>query len=111
MQRIYEEEDKSLEPWKDSPSEISKEDWRDYLGKRTYAATSAFLLPQDLTMSRFQRAYVDFFEDQLVAFGYDWRKLLEHYLYEGKEPLINSLVSGRRQPRSFPLTHTPSLPQ
>ena len=29
-----------------------------------------------------------------MAFGYDWKKLLEHFLYEGKEPLANSLVSG-----------------
>ena len=37
MQEIYETEHEDLEPWKDSPSEISKDDWRDYLGKRTCA--------------------------------------------------------------------------
>jgi hypothetical protein len=38
---------------------------------------------------------VDFFEDQLVARRYDWKVLLEDYLYKGKEPLVNGLVSGR----------------
>lgn len=42
----------------------------------------------------YQRAYVDFFEDRVVDFGYDWGQMLEHYLYEGKEPLIHSMISG-----------------
>ena len=43
---------------------------------------------------RYQRAFVDFFEDQLVAKRYDWKALLEEYMFEGGEPLINGLVSG-----------------
>lgn len=39
---------------------------------------------------------MDFFEDQLVAEGYDWKGLLSHYMFSGKEPLVNSLVSGRQ---------------
>ncbi|KAI9719185.1 MAG: hypothetical protein M1828_006278 [Chrysothrix sp. TS-e1954] len=77
LTQVYESESKILEPWHDSPSEISYDVWRDFLGNR-----------------RYQRAYVDFFEDQLVAFGYDWRKLLDHFLFEGDSPLINSLISG-----------------
>ena len=38
---------------------------------------------------------MDFFEDELVLNGYDWRKVLVTYLFQGKEPLINNLVSGR----------------
>jgi hypothetical protein len=34
LTHIYEEESKNLEPWRDSPGEIAKHDWRDYLGKR-----------------------------------------------------------------------------
>jgi hypothetical protein len=34
---IYEKEAEELEPWHDSPGEISREDWRDFLGKREYA--------------------------------------------------------------------------
>ena len=45
--------------------------------------------------SRYQRAYVDFFEDQLVLNGYDWRKVLSEYLFSGKEPLINCMIAGR----------------
>lgn len=36
MNDIYEKESEELEPWQDSPGEISKEDWRDFLGKREY---------------------------------------------------------------------------
>ena len=39
---------------------------------------------------------MDFFEDQLVLHGYDWHKVLEEYLFKGKEPLINNLISGRK---------------
>ncbi|KAL1603533.1 hypothetical protein SLS60_005121 [Paraconiothyrium brasiliense] len=78
---IYEKESEQLESWHDSPGEISKEDWRDFLGKREY-----------------QRAFVDFFEDQLVAKRYDSRALLEEYMFEGKEPLINGLISGLAHP-------------
>ena len=63
----------------DSPGEISQEDWREYLGKREY-----------------QRAFVDFFEDQLVQLGYDWHALLEEYAFKGPEPLINGMVLGGR---------------
>ena len=38
---------------------------------------------------------MDFFEDQLVLNGYDWRKLLDKYLFQGKEPLINCVIAGR----------------
>ncbi|KAF2730190.1 hypothetical protein EJ04DRAFT_527144 [Polyplosphaeria fusca] len=74
---IYDKEASELEPWRDAPGEISKDDWRDFLGKREY-----------------QRAFVDFFEDQLVVKGYDWKSLLHEYLYEGDEPLINNMISG-----------------
>ncbi|MCJ1439152.1 hypothetical protein MMC27_008543 [Xylographa pallens] len=74
---VYENESKELEQWEDSPNEVSTYDWKDYLGDR-----------------RYQRAYVDFFEDELVLNGYEWRKVLEIYLYQGKEPLINCLVAG-----------------
>lgn len=45
-------------------------------------------------MSRYQRAFVDFFEDQLVQHGYDWRDLLKAYLFEGEKPLINNIICG-----------------
>jgi len=68
-----------MEPWHDSPSEISKDDWRDFLGKKEY-----------------QRAFVDFFEDQLVQLGYDWKALLEEYAFKGDQPLINGMLVGGR---------------
>ncbi|KAL8798010.1 MAG: hypothetical protein Q9182_007040 [Xanthomendoza sp. 2 TL-2023] len=78
---VYNYESKELEPWQDSPNEVSTYDWRDYLGNPKY-----------------QRAYLDFFEDELVLNGYNWRKVLEEYLFKGKEPLINNLISGVGHP-------------
>ncbi len=43
----------------------------------------------------YQRAFVDFFEDELVLGGYDWRKVLDEFLFKGKEPLINCVIAGR----------------
>ena len=77
LNEVYDAEAKGLDPWVDSPSEITKDDWRDYLGRKEY-----------------QRAFVDFFEDQLVQHGYDWKKLLDDFMFGGKEPLINCLVAG-----------------
>lgn len=45
--------------------------------------------------SRYQRAFIDFFEDQLVSRKYDLKNLLDEFLLGGNEPLINGLISGR----------------
>ncbi|CAD6446794.1 c5c933eb-030e-4943-85d5-016d585f436d [Sclerotinia trifoliorum] len=82
LQRVYAEESKVLEEWQDSPGEITDADWRDFLGEKVY-----------------QRAYVDFFEDELaLKFSYDWKALVEEYLYSGKAPLVNGLTSGLGHP-------------
>ena len=81
LNHIYEAESKSLDRWSDSPGEISRHDWREYLGKREY-----------------QRAFLDFFEDELVRLGYDWQALLDEYLLSGKEPLLNNLIAGLGHP-------------
>ena len=79
LQKIYDEESKELEAWKDSPGEISDNDWRDFLGDKHY-----------------QRAFVDFYEDELaLKFGYEWKRLADEYLFGGKEPLIHGVVAGR----------------
>lgn len=79
MNEIYDREAEQLEPWQDAPCEIAKHDWRDFLGKREY-----------------QRAFVDFFEDQLVQYSYDWKKMLDDYLFGGEQPLINNFIAGCR---------------
>jgi hypothetical protein len=82
LQKIYDHESKSLEDWQDSPAEITDADWREFLGKKEY-----------------QRAYVDFFEDELaLKFDYDWKKVAEEYLFTGKQPLINGVIAGRMSP-------------
>lgn len=45
-------------------------------------------------LRRYQRAFIDFFEDQLVSKRYDLKELLDEFLLGGKEPLINGLISG-----------------
>src|SRR3569833_2631355 len=58
LHHIYDEEAASLEPWRESPAEVTESDWRDFLGDKHY-----------------QRAYIDFFEDALaLRFSYDWKK-------------------------------------
>ncbi|KAN0074045.1 Protein of unknown function (DUF4243) domain containing protein [Elaphomyces granulatus] len=81
LNRIYDIDSRNLDPWSDSPGEISPHDWRDYLGKREY-----------------QRAYVDFFEDELVRKGYDWKAVVHRFLFSGKEPLISSITAGIGHP-------------
>lgn len=85
LQEIYDEESTQLEPWTASPAEITDNDWRDHLGDKTY-----------------QRAYVDFFEDELaLKFGYSWKKVVEEYLFAGSQPLINGLIAGRTSAKDF----------
>jgi hypothetical protein len=85
LQKIYDEEAAQLEPWTESPAEITDNDWRDFLGDKKY-----------------QRAYVDFFEDELaLKFGYDWSKVVEEYLFSGNHPLVNGLIAGRTSAEGF----------
>ncbi|KAF4308423.1 hypothetical protein GTA08_BOTSDO04631 [Botryosphaeria dothidea] len=43
---------------------------------------------------RYQRAYMDFFEDQLPRYGHDWKAMTEAYLFKGPNPLINNVICG-----------------
>ncbi|KAK8050644.1 hypothetical protein PG994_012374 [Apiospora phragmitis] len=80
--KIYEEEIKELDPWKPSPAEVTEGDWRDFLGDKEY-----------------QRAYLDFFEDNLAnKDSYDWKKVVQRFMFEGEEPLVNCLISGLGHP-------------
>ncbi|KPI39493.1 uncharacterized protein AB675_5184 [Cyphellophora attinorum] len=70
------------------PSEIAEHDHRDFLGKKEY-----------------QRAWVDFFEDQLVEAGYDWKAVVTKYIFEigpkscdSHYAMFDCLVSGLGHP-------------
>ena len=80
LHHIYDVESKQLDPWEDSPAEVTEHDWRDFLGDKHY-----------------QRAYVDFFEDHTTSYaiGYDWRKVVERFMFQGDQPLVNGLIGGR----------------
>lgn len=76
------------EPWEDSPGEIALHDHRDFLGKREY-----------------QRAWVDFFEDQLVDHSYDWKQVASRFLFErapgdslNPYPMFSCLTAGLGHP-------------
>ncbi|KAI1106993.1 hypothetical protein F4804DRAFT_298984 [Jackrogersella minutella] len=82
LHTIYDVEAQTLEPWHPSPAEIVEDDWKDFLGD-----------------PRYQRAYVDFFEDALaLKHNYQWKGVVEEYLYDGKRPLVNCLFGGLGHP-------------
>ncbi|KAI0544020.1 cell cycle checkpoint protein RAD17 [Xylaria curta] len=82
LHKIYEVEGELLEPWRPSPAEVTKDDWREFLGDKLY-----------------QRAFLDFFEDSLVMrHNYDWKKVVQEYMFGGKEPLVNCLIGGLAHP-------------
>lgn len=94
---MYESESKVVEPWVDSPGEVSREDWRDYLGRREYVWVffCSVLVKGANLYHRYQRAFVNYFEDELVHHGYDWKSVVNDYLFEGNEPMFNSIIADR----------------
>ncbi|CAG7931218.1 unnamed protein product [Penicillium olsonii] len=82
--RIYESQVNEVVKWKDSPAEITTLDWRNHLGRR-----------------EFDRAFVDFFEDELVRLGYDWKQVVDEYLFNGQEPVFGSIMADL----GLPLVH------
>ncbi|KAL3440306.1 hypothetical protein BJX65DRAFT_316730 [Aspergillus insuetus] len=77
LRRFYEAESRGLEPWTDSPEDITRQSWRQHLGKKEY-----------------ERAFLKFFETEVDREGGDWKKVAAEYLFSGDQPLINSVVSG-----------------
>lgn len=55
--------------------------------------------------NRYQRAFLDFFEDEMVRQGYNWKKVLFEFLLKGDPPLLNGLIGGRKPPH-FPMIPT-----
>lgn len=99
MTRVYETESKLLDPWEDSPAEITTDDWREHLGCREYVVTPVFFSTASQTANtrdRYQKAFVDFFEDELVRFSYDWKNVVAEYLFTGKEPVFNAIIADCR---------------
>lgn len=46
---------------------------------------------------------MDFFEDEIPKHGHDWKAMVEQYLFEGPNPLINNIICGRQSsPPSLP---------
>ncbi|KAK6532927.1 hypothetical protein TWF281_007099 [Arthrobotrys megalospora] len=91
---IYEAEAKELEQWQDSPEEIDPDNWRVHLGDKKY-----------------QRAYLNFFEDEMEQRGHDWKATLWHFLTDkhvdegGDEWDNHQLLFGLTEGLGHPLIH------
>ncbi|KAJ5219906.1 hypothetical protein N7468_009110 [Penicillium chermesinum] len=81
LTRMYETESKLLDAWEDSPAEVTAEDWREHLGHREY-----------------QKAFVDFFEDELVRYNYEWKEVVAEYLFSGENPIFHSIMADLGHP-------------
>lgn len=82
LEKFYESEVRGVEPWKSSPSEVTERDWRDKIGNK-----------------RYYKAYIDFFEDELALnFAYEWKEVVNEYMFGGDKPLINGVVGGLGHP-------------
>lgn len=87
LHEIYDKQIVELEPWRPSPAEVTEDDWEDFLGDKEY-----------------QRAYIDFFEDNLaMRFDYKWREVVNHFLFTGENPLIHGLIGGRENAPFCPM--------
>lgn len=38
---------------------------------------------------------MDFFEDELVRLDYDWKQVVDEYLFNGQEPVFDSIMASR----------------
>jgi hypothetical protein len=87
---IYDGECKTLEAWTDSPHEVTKVDWNRWFGDKRYYSRRRGV-EVDV---RYARAYLDFFEDEVVRSNYDWKRVVQRYVVEGDEPLLSGMISG-----------------
>jgi Questin oxidase-like len=55
------------------------------------------LVTRALVDGRYARAYLDFFEDEVVRSNYDWKRVVQRYVVDGDEPLLSGLISGGLQ--------------
>lgn len=55
-----------------------------------------------LTRDRYQKAFVDFFEDELVRFSYDWKQVVAEYLFTGEQPVFNAIMADCMSTPSTP---------
>lgn len=56
---------------------------------------SCFLDGLETNEYRYEKAFVDYFEDELVRCNYDWKEVVTEYLFSGEEPIFNCIVADR----------------
>ena len=74
----------------DSPHEVTRVDWNRWLGDKRYCVRTEC----SADAYRYVRAYLDFFEDEVVRSNYDWKRVVQRYVVEGDEPLLSGMISG-----------------
>ncbi|OAA56608.1 hypothetical protein SPI_07615 [Niveomyces insectorum RCEF 264] len=80
LNHLYDTLARGCAPWAPSPAELADADWRECWGD-----------------ARFQRAYVDFFEDVLAAHrtAFDWKQVVATYLWGEGEVEADDRAGGR----------------
>ena len=48
--------------------------------------------------NRYQRAYLDFFEDELMRMNYNWKDVVMKYMLAGPDPLLHGAIDGCMPP-------------
>ena len=82
IEQIYKLMCNVVDPYDPSPHPITRANWRNSLGDK-----------------QFCKAYKDFFEQELIASGDNWRKRFLDLLLEDKaQPMINGVVCGLLHP-------------
>ena len=82
IELLYKNMHDEINEYKPSPHEITRANWRQLLGNKSFC-----------------QAYQDFFDQELAASGDDWqKKFLEFLLDNQPEPIINSVVGGVGHP-------------
>lgn len=75
---------------------ITKDNWRQFLGKKKYTFTFIPSRNKLTIETRYTAAYTTFFDQELANTQNDWKELVNEYLFTPPQPLINGFIGGRK---------------
>ncbi|KAK9472525.1 uncharacterized protein V1510DRAFT_365408 [Dipodascopsis tothii] len=82
LAELYEAKTSDLEQWReDNPDEVTADDWVDLCGRREY-----------------QRGFRDYFDEEMMEYNYDWRRVVAKYLLAEDGRLLNALAADVAHP-------------
>ncbi|OOO14172.1 protein of unknown function DUF4243 [Aspergillus oryzae] len=73
---------------------ITKDNWRQFLGKKKYTFTFIPSRNKLTIETRYTAAYTTFFDQELANTQNDWKELVNEYLFTPPQPLINGFIGG-----------------